>query len=406
MKKTFSSKIKYIPEFMAVAVLFIFAVMFILLPKREFSDNENRVLSSCPVPSLESIFDRSFMDSFEDYISDQFPMRDDLLSFSVRASVIEGKKQINDVIYAKEGQDDIRLIDDYKKPVNADKFTDAVGRLKEGVTNADITVMIVPTAYWFYEDEMPDMVSAQDRPHQKDTFEYMCNGIRDLSNGSDSATNVRIVEDVYGYLEGGRNSGANMFYRTDHHWTMQGAYRGYLALCPYLELPVNDDLLSGMRTVSDSFYGTTWSKVVDRSVRPDTIEIYESPEWEGNITVTYEDTGECFNSPYNREYLDKKDKYSMFLNNQHSLITIENHNAELQRTDGREHRALVVIKDSYANSLIPLLLDQYETIWVFDPRYYRGSITEWINEHPEVEDVLVLYNLSTMDNDRGLGAIY
>ena len=120
----------------------------------------------------------------------------------------------------------------------------------------------------------------------------------------------------------------------------------------------------------------------------------------------YEDTGECFNSPYNFEYLDKKDKYSLFLNNQHSLITIENSNADLQRTDGREHRALVVIKDSYANSLIPLLIDQYETVWVFDPRYYRGSITEWINEHPEVKDVLVLYNLSTMDNDRGLGAIY
>ena len=406
MEKTKNQKIiNCIPEFMAVALLFAFALLFIVFPKREFSDNENRVLSSCPVPSLESISDRSFMDSFEDYISDQFPMRDELLSFSVLTSRLEGKKQINDVIYATEGHDDIRLIDVYKKPINADKFIDAVSRLRDGVKNADITVMIVPTAYWLYEDEMPRTIAAEDRPLQKDTFEYMCKGISALSDGSDTSTELRIVEDIYGSLKEGRDSGANMFYRTDHHWTMQGAYRGYLALAPYLELPVNEGILSGMREVSDSFYGTSWSKVVDYGVTPDRIEIYESPNWKNNVTVTYKDTGESCDLPYNMDYLDKKDKYSIFLNNQHPLVTIRNRNADLQRTDGKEHSAIVVIKDSYANSLVPMLIDSYETIWVFDPRYYRGSITEWINEHPEVKDVLVIYNLSTMDNDRGLGAI-
>ena len=71
-----------------------------------------------------------------------------------------------------------------------------------------------------------------------------------------------------------------MFYRTDHHWTLYGAYRGYLALAPYLNIPVNSALEDQMTTVSDSFYGTTWSKVVDYSVDPDTIEIYENPAWD------------------------------------------------------------------------------------------------------------------------------
>ena len=181
---------------------------------------------------------------------------------------------------------------------------------------------------------------------------------------------------------------------------------GYLALAPCLKLPEDRELLSKTTSVTDSFYGTTWSKVVDYSVSPVTIEIYESPQWKDHITVTYEDTGECFDTPYNMDYLDKKDKYSVFLNNQHSLITIKNNDPDLQRTDGTDRRALVVIKDSYANFLIPFLIDQYETIWVFDPRYYRGSITEWVKDHPEVKDVLVLYNLSTMDTDRGVGAIY
>ena len=397
--------IKYIPEFLAVAVLFSFAVMFIILPGRDFSENENRVLSSCPVPSTASIFDHSFMNSFEDFISDQFPLRDELLSLSVLVSQAEGKKLINDVIYVNDSEG-LRLIDNYKEPENQDKFIDAVTRLNDGITSADITVMIVPTAYLFYEDEMPGTFINTNRPMQQETYNELCDGINNISECSGSAPEIKIVTDIYDKLNEGREKGLNIFYRTDHHWTTQGAYMGYLALAPYLNLPEKEDLLSEMNPVTDSFYGTTWSKVVDYSVSPDNIFIYESPDWGNNITVTYEDTGEQFDSPYNFDYLGMKDKYSVFLNNQHSLITIENRNADLQRTDGEERKALVVIKDSYANCLIPFLIDEYETIWVFDPRYYRGSITKWVNDHPEVKDVLILYNLQTMDNDRGLGAIY
>ena len=402
MEKTkISNFIKDIPVFISLTILFVFAILFFLLPLREFSENENRMLAICPEPSIESIFDGSFRESYELFLSDQFPMRDELLALSVLSSRAEGKQRINDVIYAKEDDGETRLIDDYKAPQNEDKFIDAVGRLYEGVESADITVMIVPTAYQFYEDEMPKVLLSQDRPRQQDTLERLKEGIVSIGNGE-----INIVEGIEGSLEEGRNAGFNIYYRTDHHWTIHGAYRAYRALAAYLKLPVDPSLEDKMTIVSKNFYGTTWSKVVDNSVEPDTIEIYENPAWENNLVVSYEDTKEASSSPYNRKYLDKKDKYSLFLNNQHSLIRIENTGADLTRTDGSKRRSIAVIKDSYANSLIPLLIDQYETIWVFDPRYYRGSITEWVNEHQEVEDVLVLYNLATMDNDRGLGAIY
>ena len=397
--------IKNIPVFISIAVLIVFAVLFLELPLREFSENENRVLAICPEPSLESILDGSFRDSFETFVSDQFPMRDELLAFSVLASRTLGKQKINDVIYAKEDNGQTRLIDDYKEPINEDKFIEAVGRLYDGVVSANITVMIVPTAYQIYEDEMPPVLLSQERAGQQDTYEYLKEGIIALDD-SEKPSGINIVEEITDSLEEGKNAGFNIYYRTDHHWTMYGAYRGYLALAPYLNIPVNPVLEDHMTTVSESFYGTTWSRVVDYSVDPDTIEIYENPDWADSLVVSYEDTKETYASPYNMEYLDKKDKYSLFLNNQHSLIRIDNPDADLTRTDGNKRSSIVVIKDSYANSLIPLLFDQYETIWVFDPRYYRGSITAFVNEHPEVQDVLILYNLTTMDNDRGIGAIY
>ena len=104
--------IKDIPVFISIAVLFVFAVLFLELPMIEFSDNENRMLAICPEPSKKSILDGSFQDSFENFVSDQFPMRDELLGLSVLASRAEGKQKINDVVYAKEKNGQTRLLDD------------------------------------------------------------------------------------------------------------------------------------------------------------------------------------------------------------------------------------------------------------------------------------------------------
>ena len=98
------------------------------------------------------------------------------------------------------------------------------------------------------------------------------------------------------------------------------------------------------------------------------------------------------------DYASKKDKYSIFLNNINSFVEIEN-------KDFKGLEELVVIKDSYANSIIPFLVNHYKKIYVFDPRSYKKPISEFINEK-KIENVLILYNANTIDNDTGINAIY
>ena len=117
------------------------------------------------------------------------------------------------------------------------------------------------------------------------------------------------------------------------------------------------------------------------------------------LTVFYEDTGETTDSLYALDYVEKKDKYSLFLNNLHPLIQITNEKAE---TD----RGLVLIKDSYANSMVPFLIHNFKTIYVFDTRYYKWGPSAFIQEHGDVTDVLILYNMNTLDTDLGIRGIY
>ena len=91
------------------------------------------------------------------------------------------------------------------------------------------------------------------------------------------------------------------------------------------------------------------------------------------------------------------DKYSFFLDNNHSLITIEN-------LDSKNDDSILIIKDSYANAFVPLIAPSYKYIYVIDPRYYNLSISDYINEK-QIDKVLFIYNVLTIDEDLGIVSI-
>ena len=64
-------------------------------------------------------------------------------------------------------------------------------------------------------------------------------------------------------------------------------------------------------------------------------------------------------------------------------------------TDVKNGEVALVIKDSYANTVIPLLTNNYETILVIDPRSYKGTVTQLTNEY-EIDDIIFInYALTT-----------
>ena len=123
------------------------------------------------------------------------------------------------------------------------------------------------------------------------------------------------------------------------------------------------------KEVTDSFLGTTYSKVTNYNQKPDSIYIFK---FINDLKVEYVDEQKESNSLYNFDYLNKKDKYSIFLDNNHGLIKITNEDIK----EGH----LLIIKDSFANSMIPLLTNHYREIDVIDPRYYKRSISKYIND--------------------------
>ncbi|MBQ7653938.1 MAG: hypothetical protein IJS17_02575, partial [Clostridia bacterium] len=188
-----------------------------------------------------------------------------------------------------------------------------------------------------------------------------------------------------------------LYYKLDHHWTTGAAFLAYTRFCVKNFLAFEKESDFDIVSVTESFKGTTYSKVNDYFAKGESIERYDLPGLK--VKVTYDDTGEKSDSMYAPKYLEMKDKYSYFLNNLHYLLTIENEEA---KTD----EEIVVVKDSYANCFVPFLASQYKKIYVIDPRNYNDVISDFVNEHEKVKTVLVLYNVGTLDTDSGISNIF
>lgn len=366
---------KFVTVF-AVVVTVAFMGAFVIMPKNSFSESENRALSDFPEFNMENIEDGSFTSGVSSYFSDHFPMRD---------TFVNGKTQfeqhilqmncVNNVYIAKDGY----RIEEYQKPENTDRIVNILNKFNSAVENSRVDLMLVPTAYTVYEDKLP-------KGHKKISQLYELNKIY-------SAVSTNNI-DIYSELMTHKDS-EQLFYKLDHHWTTDAAYYAYEKYCKVKGFePVPRGSFSRTKVTSD-FKGTIYSKLNDYSLEGDYIYIYNHND---NLTVNYDNEKET-NSLYNMEYINKKDKYSLFLDNIHSYIEITNN-------DINTDRELAIAKDSYANCLIPFLTNHYRKIYVFDPRTYKGSISQFVNSNKNIKDVLVLYNMNTIDQDTGIKAIY
>ena len=83
----------WVQTLLFLAFIGAFFVLNLVLPKREFSEQENRMLQTAPKFTLASLFSGNFTSSFETYLTDQFAFRDAWTTLKARAELMSGKAE-------------------------------------------------------------------------------------------------------------------------------------------------------------------------------------------------------------------------------------------------------------------------------------------------------------------------
>jgi len=372
-----SSKI-YIKMAGIFLVFLIVAFAFNLFSKdKKYSESENRMLAQKPVFSMANLTSGKYMKDMEDYVTDQFFMRDKWINLKVLEDLALGKKESNGVYIGKK--DYLMEIPTAPNQEALDNNLDAISNFSASHPDINTVMTLIPNAAYIYDHLIPRNAPVRD---QEKDIKYVMNAV------STSLNFVDLTKTMSSHKE------ENIYYKTDHHWTTLGARYAFDALSTALgiEKPTQEYKIY---PVTHSFQGTLASKSgYDKAL--DTIEIYVPQGVNTDCVVNFTDEGKKTASIYESAALEKKDKYEVFFGGNHTRIDIS--------TPMEGKKNLLLFKDSYANCFIPFLVPYYRNIIVIDPRYFYDDIESLISDN-EITDVLFLYNVNTFLGDNSLGDV-
>lgn len=438
-------------KFRIDAILFIIIITLLGIAnlfnfnKPTVSKLENRALKQKPQFSLAELFSGGYFKNFEEYYSDTFVLRDDLVK--VNRDLQHAMAFLGPDISLVTAYENIQV----PKGTGSEVENDPIGEEKPEVT-APVTVQppidstSTPTqtesetaapnteeevnkdfgdgqnvGYWLVVDGK----AVQLFKFNKESFEYYSHIVNKFSEklGSDVKIYSMIPptageflqlkkykgitdsqNDALGFLESKLDrsiSSVNVFdalnehkdeyiyFRTDHHWTALGAYYAYASFMKTMgKQPVALEQYEAINL--GDFLGSSYTKTLDKSLEknPDNVVAYK-PFTDNEYLMYYGN---------NEEKADVIDmKYADEINNKYlAFISSGGATWSVIKTDINNGRKLMVVKDSFGNALVPFLLPHYEEIYIVDPRFYSieatgQNIVQFI-EDKEINEVLfVIY---------------
>ena len=368
-----------VPLLAASALLLLgLTIANLVWPKRDMIELENRKAAQFPAFSVEALLDGRWQSGFARWMQDQFLLRDAWINTQRAADeIVFQKAEEGGILLGKDQWMFTKLftIDDATRQQTA-KNVQAVAEFAARYPGK-VTFLLAPSASVIYPEALPAGAPMADENALLDDI---------FAQVGESAAVIDLREPFTARRD------EYLYFKTDHHWTTNGAYRAYEQFCALKGLTPFDRDAHEAVTVED-FQGTHYSATRLWDVENDTITYYPLP----NQMTIYNITGEAQYEPMTTENLintDKfatRDKYAAFLDGNNGYSVIE----------GDGEGSILVVKDSYANSFIPYLTANYEKIGVVDFRNFKYGLDSTI-EREGYDEVLILYNFQTFIADTDL----
>lgn len=372
---------KAMSSILGLCFIVLLAVTFIVnifTPDKGFSEEENRVLQEKPDFSLSNYMEGRYESKLETYVNDQFLLRNAFIKIKATADVTAGKLESNGVYRGKDNY----LMEELTVP--SDKLMEntlsSLKQFKRQYKKLNAFFLLAPNAGNILEEKLPNFTRLNDQDKSMDKF------FKEIKSYGYTPIDVR---DTFAK----HTEDTQLYYRTDHHWTTDGAYLAYKQAVKKMKL--TDEVTYKPYVVKNDFRGTLASKSGFVNGVNDAIKIYmpyRDKDY-NNSVIYYADTKTKTTEFYQLDNLDTKDAYTVFGGSNHPMYTI--------KTPTKSSKKLLLVKDSYANSFIPFLAQSYREIVVVDPRYFFDNIDDIIKAE-EITEVMFLYNANTFFNDNSL----
>ncbi len=408
-------------------VLFMgFTVVFNVLPRSKYSELEKRELAAFPTFSWESLKSGEYMRRVSSWYSDSEPFRDVFMALSMEEKDLLGIAPEEDKITFhasadKKGKttslqdmrDDGREIAEYENNITAEEnakianlgiiivgkgqkvralmaygggakggtaYAEAANAYKKAFgAKVNVYCMAIPTAVDFYCPDKAKSCTKEERLTINNIYAHL-------------DRNVKAV-DIYTEL--GRHVAEDIYLRTDHHWSPLGAFyaaRKFAQVAGVPFKPLTDYQRKVVRGYVGSMYG--YSRDISLKRAPEDFVYYvpKSAKYttyytDYKINANYQVIGE--GKPYKGiffyHYKDGSGgAYCTFMGGDTRITRVV--------TGVKNHRRVMILKDSFGNALPGYLFYSFEEVHVVDYRYFTKNMKRYVAEH-KITDILFANNI-------------
>lgn len=373
--------LKQLKMFPLTIIFFVFLVIFSIVdslaPHREMSELENRPLAQQPTFTLQALLANEWTADYTEFIRDQFVFRDGWISMHSALEQAQGKLENGGVWFATDryliaqnmffSTAQERLL-----PLNIQAVSQFAAR-----NPGKVHSMVIPSPANIMSFRL------RGRPHQVDENAYL----QEIYAGLEAA-GAQPIDLLPAYQT---NKKEELYYRTDHHWTTDGgAWLAYVEVCNALgreAITPPEEL----RRETPGFLGTNFAQSKKFGTRPETIVWYDFPNqlrlysYVGGVLQPGEPQGLM-----NMDSFKTNDMYGAFL---HGILF------GYTEIEGSGEGSILVVKDSYGNSFVPYLTQNYAKIGVVELRSLAPDDFTRIMEENQFDDILVMYSFNNFTSD-------
>lgn len=372
-----TNKVKNITVTCVMAVL-LFGLAFWawFRPADDYSTSERRPLDKFPELSWNTIFhderEKTFMNTFESYTLDQFPLRDTFRTLKSIASFYVFGNRDNNNIYIEDG-----YAAQLEYPIKEDSLDKAAEKFKAASkyfgANANFYFSIVPDKGYFLAEQNGYLSMDYDQ-----FFSLMADKM-------DFAEYIDITDELT--LED--------YYKTDTHWRQEKLLGVAKKIAESMGVTLVGEYTE--KTLDVPFYGVYYGQSA-LPLPADDMKYLTNDILEGCTVYSYEDGKNI--DVYDMEKAHGKDPYEMYLSGNLTAVKITNPNAT---TD----KELVIFRDSFGASLSPLLIEGYSEIIILDIRYASIAVINSYRDNTgrpmaldlkTADDVLFIYSSLVLNN--------
>ncbi len=370
-------KFKVITIALFLIILFGVGIFTVLGGGKKYSVFEKRELARFPKTNTKTIAKGKFQKGLDSFLNDHVLFRDGCIYATTMIDKLMGRAEKAGVYFGKDGYliEKSEKVDIKDIKENVKYVSDFVNMASKTMGSKNVKVVLIPNKEYVLTDKMPKYA-----PVSKDN-------IKMKSMLWDALKDKKAIVDLTKGLQ--KHNDEYIYYKTDHHWTSLGAKYGYEIMMDAL----GEKKLTGEKSkvIADDFLGTTYNKI-HYAPEKDLITKYDIKT--ANVSKVQCEEAEDIKDIYYEKALKKADKYEYFMGGNYSVLNVH--------TGCKNGKTLVLIKDSFANCMVPFLTNNYENIVMIDPRYLSGSIMDTFSGIGKIDKLVILFNEEKFMNNKDL----